>query len=163
MTEKIAFIATGGTLEKTYNTAAGVLGFWEKRITDLLKITRHTLSVEVQQPLQIDSLEMNDTDRAKVFEACVASEKNRIVITHGTDRMPETASFLNKRIKNKTIVLTGAMVPYSVEKSDALFNIGTAMAFVQTLPKGVYIAMNGKIFEANKVAKNKKKGIFISI
>ena len=163
LSEKITLIATGGTLEKTYQPTKGEMGFEGSLLHRLLKVTRHTLPLEIVECMQIDSLEMTDAHREKIYAACIASKNELIIITHGTDTMPETASFLSGRIKDKTIILTGAMIPATVEKTDALFNIGTAMAFVQTLEKGIYIAMNGRIFKAGKVAKDKKRGIFITI
>jgi L-asparaginase len=108
----------------------------------------------------IDSLFMKDTHRKKILKACKDCPEKKIVITHGTDTMEITAKFLAKHIKNKTIVLTGAMVPYKFGSSDGMFNLGSAISFAQTLPSGVYAAMNGKIFSARKVHKNKKTGIF---
>jgi L-asparaginase len=111
----------------------------------------------------MDSLDMNEQDRHTIARACQDVPENRILITHGTDTMPETAALLAGLIKDKTIVLTGAMVPYKFGSSDGLFNLGSALAFVQTLPAGVYVAMNGKIFEAENVRKNKTRGEFEAI
>jgi L-asparaginase len=113
--------------------------------------------------MMMDSLDMNEQDRQTIAKACMDVSEKKILITHGTDTMPETAALLAGLIKDKTIVLTGAMVPYKFGSSDGLFNLGSALAFVQTLPPGVYVAMNGKIFEAENVRKNKAKGEFESI
>ena len=106
---------------------------------------------------------MTDEDREKILQSCKDCEEDKIIITHGTDTMVETAQVLGKNIKDKTIVLVGAMIPYNQEKSDALFNLGCAVSAVQILPKGVYIAMNGKIFSWDNVRKNKELGLFESI
>jgi L-asparaginase len=108
----------------------------------------------------VDSLEMSDEDRQIIITNCEKSEEDKIVITHGTDTMVETAKAISDKIKNKTIIITGAMVPYKFGSSDGLFNLGSALAFVQTLPKGVYISMNGKYFHADNVRKNKELGLF---
>lgn len=110
-----------------------------------------------------DSLSMNDADRKIILENCISADGDKIVITHGTDMMVATAKVLGKVIKNKTVVLTGAMIPYKFGSSDGLFNLGSALAFVQILPPGVYVSMNGKYFEWDKVQKNRKTGIFEEI
>jgi L-asparaginase len=110
--------------------------------------------------MMIDSLEMTDDDRELIAEHCTKSPEDKIIITHGTDTMAETAQLLSQRITHKTIVITGAMVPYKFGSSDGLFNLGSALAFVQTLPHGVYVAMNGRYFNANNVRKNKLTGEF---
>jgi L-asparaginase len=121
------------------------------------------VDIVIQTVLMKDSLEMNDTDREEILRACKESNESCLVITHGTDTMTLTAQHLATQIKDKTIVLLGAMIPYEFKKSDSLFNLGTAIAAVQCLPAGVYITMNGKIFNWDSVAKNKQKGVFESI
>ena len=113
--------------------------------------------------MMIDSLEMTDEDRSLIAHQCTQCEEDKIVITHGTDTMSETARLLAEKIKNKTIVLTGAMIPIKFGSSDGLFNLGSALAFAQTLPSGVYVAMNGRYFNWNNVRKNKQTGIFEEI
>ena len=129
----------------------------------MLRLGRCLLGVEIETLMMIDSLQMTDAGRRQILERCVAVPETRIVITHGTDTMAETAALLGPELKGKTVVLTGAMVPYTFGSSDGLFNLGTAMAFVQTLPEGVYVAMNGQYFSWQTVRKDKEKGIFESV
>jgi L-asparaginase len=129
----------------------------------MLRLGRSKLELEITTLMMMDSLDMNEQDRQTIAKACMDVSEKKILITHGTDTMPETAALLAGTIKDKTIVLTGAMVPYKFGSSDGLFNLGSALAFVQTLPPGVYVAMNGKIFEGENVRKNKAKGEFESI
>jgi L-asparaginase len=126
----------------------------------MLRLGRCRLHVEIRTLMMIDSLLMTDADRQLILEQCVRAEESRIVITHGTDSMEQTAAVLGKSITGKTVVLTGAMVPYQFGSSDGLFNLGTALAFVQTLPPGVYVAMNGRCFPWHSVRKNRELGIF---
>jgi L-asparaginase len=126
----------------------------------MLNLGRSRLDVEVRTLMMIDSLEMTEADRVIIAEQCMATPGSRIVITHGTDTMAETARFLEERVSGKTIVLTGAMIPYKFGSSDGLFNLGSALAFVQVLEAGVYVAMNGRCFAAGNVMKNKKTGSF---
>jgi L-asparaginase len=121
---------------------------------------RSKLELDISTLMMIDSLDMTEQDRKKIADACTSAKEDKIIITHGTDTMPVTAAILADQIKNKTIVLTGAMVPYKFGSSDGMFNLGSSLAFVQTLPHGVYVVMNGKCFYGNNVMKNKATGEF---
>ena len=156
----IRIFITGGTFDKEYNELNGQLYFNDTHMLDLLAMGRCRLDTEIRTLMMIDSLEMTEEDRELISYQCNNCEENQIVITHGTDTMSETASFLAKRVKNKTIVLFGAMIPIKFGSSDGLFNLGSALAFVQTLPPGVYVAMNGRYFNWNNVKKNRETGIF---
>jgi L-asparaginase len=156
----IRIFITGGTFDKEYNELTGQLYFNDSHLPEMLDLGRNLVSVEVRTLMMVDSLEMTDEDRDLVAEHCKKSKENKIIITHGTDTMAETAKLLAKKIKDKTIVITGAMIPYKFGSSDGLFNLGSAMAFVQTLPPGVYVAMNGRYFNADNVRKNKETGVF---
>jgi L-asparaginase len=158
--EPIRILVTGGTFDKEYNELTGELYFRETHAGDMLKLGRCLLDVEIETLMMIDSLQMTDNDRLHILNRCSAVPQKRLVITHGTDTMEQTAAVLGPALPEKTIVLTGAMVPYTFGSSDGLFNLGTAMAFVQTLTPGVYVAMNGRCFPWNAVRKNKKAGIF---
>ncbi|MFL5742308.1 MAG: asparaginase domain-containing protein [Flavisolibacter sp.] len=151
---------TGGTFDKEYNELNGQLYFKDSHLPEMLELGRNLISVEIRTLMMVDSLEMTDDDRELIAEHCLKSPEEKIIITHGTDTMANTAAVIAKKVKNKTIVLTGAMVPYKFGSSDGLFNLGSAMAFVQTLPAGVYVAMNGRFFNANNVRKNKETGEF---
>jgi L-asparaginase len=159
----IRIFVTGGTFDKEYDEIGGRLFFQDSHVSEMLKLGRCHLEVEVRTLMMIDSLEMTDSDRAIIVEQCRTAPEDRIVITHGTDTMAETARALQDAALSKTIVLTGAMVPYKFGSSDGLFNLGSALAFAQTLPSGVYVAMNGRFFAADRVRKNKKAGIFEEI
>ena len=126
----------------------------------MLKLGRCNLEVDVRTLMMIDSLQMTDEDRQIILQQCRSAPEGRIVITHGTDTMVETAGVLAAGVADKTIVLTGAMIPYKFGSSDGLFNLGSALAFAQTLPAGVYVAMNGRYFAWNRVRKNRKTGMF---
>jgi L-asparaginase len=158
--DPIRIIVTGGTFDKEYNELTGELFFKDTHIADMLRLGRCRLDVAVETPLMIDSLQMTEAQRRTILDRCIRAAERRIVITHGTDSMPETAAVLGQAVTGKTIVLTGAMVPYTFGSSDGIFNLGTALAFVQTLPPGVYVAMNGKCFAWNAVRKNRELGIF---
>lgn len=158
--EGIRILATGGTFDKEYDELTGELYFKDSHITDMLRLGRCHLKVEIRTLMMIDSLRMTDADRQSILEHCLRAEERRIVVTHGTDSMELTAAVLGKNVTGKTIVLTGAMVPYTFGSSDGLFNLGTALAFVQTLPEGVYVAMNGRCFDWRGVRKNRGLGIF---
>jgi L-asparaginase len=151
---------TGGTFDKEYNELDGKLFFKDTHLSEMLKLGRCKVPVEIRTLMLIDSLEMTDADRQIIVEQCRKCKEDRIVITHGTDTMEETARVLGKSITDKTIILTGAMVPYKFGSSDGLFNLGSALAFAETLPRGVYIAMNGRCFMWDNVKKNKKTGEF---
>jgi L-asparaginase len=161
--EPIRILVTGGTFDKEYNELTGELFFKGTHTGDMLRLGRCLLGVEIETLMMIDSLQMTDAGRRQILERCVAVPETRIVISHGTDTMAETAALLGPELKGKTVVLTGAMVPYTFGSSDGLFNLGTAMAFVQTLPEGVYVAMNGQYFSWQTVRKDKEKGIFESV
>ena len=157
---KIRVLVTGGTFDKEYNELEGRLYFKDTHLPEMLTLGRCKVDVEVRTLMLIDSLDMTHTDRELILEQCRKAKETRIVITHGTDTMEETARELGKSITDKTIVLTGAMVPYKFGSSDGLFNLGSALAFAQTLPPGVYIAMNGQYFQWDNVQKNRKTGLF---
>jgi L-asparaginase len=158
--DPIRIIVTGGTFDKEYNELTGELFFKDTHIADMLRLGRCRLDVTVETLLMIDSLQMTAAQRQAILDRCTRAAEDRIVITHGTDSMPETAAALGKSVSGKTIVLTGAMVPYTFGSSDGIFNLGTALAFVQTLAPGVYVAMNGKCFAWDSVRKNRELGIF---
>ncbi len=160
---KIDIFVTGGTFDKQYNELDGELLFRGTRLPEMLKQGRCTLDVEIRILMMVDSMSMTDADRNIVLENCKAAPGDRIVIIHGTDRMVETARVLAESIHDKTIVLSGAMIPFMFAGSDSLFNLGSSLAFVQTLPHGVYIAMNGKYFHWDNVRKNREKGEFEKI
>ncbi len=160
--EPIRILVTGGTFDKEYNELTGELFFQHTHAPDMLKLGRCELEVEIETLMMIDSLQMTAEDRARILERCVAASERRIVITHGTDTMEQTAAVLGANLIGKTVVLTGAMVPYTFGSSDGMFNLGTALAFVQTLPEGVYVAMNGRYFPWNAVTKNRELGVFES-
>ena len=157
---QIRLFVTGGTFDKEYNELNGKLFFEDTHIPEMLDLGRCKLDVNMRTLMMIDSLEMTADDRAIIVHNCLQCEEDKIVITHGTDTMVETAAMLAAAITDKTIVLTGAMIPYKFGSSDGLFNLGAALAFVQTLPNGVFIAMNGYYFPWNNVRKNKELGLF---
>jgi L-asparaginase len=161
--ENIRILATGGTFDKEYNELTGELYFKNTHIGDMLRLGRSHLAVEVETLMMIDSLEMTDADRDLILRRCLEVPEDRIVITHGTDTMEQTAAVLGPRVTGKTIVLTGAMVPYTFGSSDGMFNLGTALAFVQALGPGVYVAMNGRCFRWDSVRKNREIGVFESV
>ena len=163
MENEIKVFITGGTFDKEYNELNGSLYFKETHLNEMLQLGRSRLALTTETLMMKDSLEFNEGDRELIAKSCAASKSNKIVITHGTDTMTETALYLQKNCQDKTIVLTGAMVPYKFGSSDGLFNLGSALAFVQVLPAGVYIAMNGKYFEAGAVKKNTDKGEFVAL
>jgi L-asparaginase len=159
----IRIFITGGTFDKEYNELNGQLYFKDTHILELLKLGRCRVDVDIRTLMMVDSLEMTDDDRQLIAHQCQNSEEDQIIITHGTDTMAETAAVLAKETIDKTIVLTGAMIPYKFGSSDGLFNLGSALAFVQALPKGVYVAMNGRYFTWDNVRKNKQTGGFEEI
>lgn len=162
-TESIRVIVTGGTFDKHYDEIKGELTFRESHLPEILTRARVKVPVTVEMNQLIDSLQMQDANRASVLLSCRNSLERWIIITHGTDTMTTTASLLGKEALDKTIVFTGAMVPYQVLDSDALFNFGTAFSAVQLLPRGVYIAMNGRVLLWDNVRKNKTLGVFEEI
>jgi L-asparaginase len=151
---------TGGTFDKEYNEITGQLYFKDTHMHDLLEMGRCHVAVEIRTLMMIDSLEMTDEDRELIVHQCIQCDEDKIVITHGTDTMADTAKVLAQKIKDKTIVLTGAMIPIKFGSSDGLFNLGSALAFAQSLPAGVYVAMNGRFFHWDNVRKNKQTGMF---
>jgi len=156
----IRIFITGGTFDKEYNELNGELFFKETHMHDLLELGRNKTPVVITTLMMIDSLEMTDKDREWIVYQCNQAAEDKIIITHGTDTMAETAKVLAKNINNKTIVLTGAMIPIKFGSSDGLFNLGSALAFVQTLTHGIYVAMNGRYFNWDNVRKNKLTGRF---
>lgn len=156
----IRILVTGGTFDKEYNERNGQLFFKDTHVAEMLRLGRSHVEVTIRTVMMIDSLEMTDADRALIVQNCVHSEDDRIVITHGTDTMTETAAAVARAVSGKTVVLTGAMIPYAFGSSDGLFNLGSALSFVQVLPPGVYIAMNGKCFPWDRVRKNRERGEF---
>ena len=159
----IRILVTGGTFDKEYNEFDGTLFFKDTHINELLALGRCKIDFSVRTLMMIDSLDMTEEDRKKIADACTSAKEDKIIITHGTDTMPVTAAILADQIKNKTIVLTGAMIPYKFGSSDGLFNLGSSIAFVQTLPAGVYVVMNGQYFKAGQVKKNKQTGSFEAV
>ncbi len=156
----IKLFVTGGTFDKEYNELNGQLFFKDSHINEILKLGRSRLELSVRTLMLIDSLDMTDADRKIILENCLQCEEDKIVITHGTDTMTETAQYLSNKIPGKTVVITGAMIPYKFGSSDGLFNMGSALAFVQSLPAGIYIAMNGRYYDWNNCKKNKQTGFF---
>jgi L-asparaginase len=156
----IRIFVTGGTFDKEYNELNGELFFKDTHLPEMLKLGRSRVNVDIKTLMMIDSLQMTDADREMIVQNCIETESQNIVITHGTDTMVETAKKLAGRIPNKTIVITGAMIPYKFGSSDGLFNLGSALAFVQALPAGVYVAMNGRWFNWDNVWKNRETGRF---
>ena len=158
----IRVFITGGTFDKSYDEIEGRLDFKDTHIQEMLRLGRCRVPVEVRTLMMIDSLEMTDALRQLILQSCRSAGEERIVITHGTDTMTDTARVLGEARLPKTIVLTGAMVPYAFGSSDGLFNLGSALSFVQALPRGVYVAMNGRCFAWDDVAKNRELGVFES-
>ena len=156
----IKLIITGGTIDKNYDELTGELSFPETHLPAMLKQARCTAEINMQQLMLKDSLEMTDSDREEIKQNCIATKAQQIIITHGTDTMVETAKHLALLIKDKTIVLVGAMIPYTINNSDALFNLGCAVTAVQLLPAGIYITMNGKVFAWDNVVKDTQAGEF---
>lgn len=156
----IRIFITGGTFDKEYNELNGELFFKDSHLKEMLALGRCKVDTEHRTLMMIDSLYLTDKDREMIADNCARCEENQIIITHGTDTMVETAKVIAEKVKDKTIVMTGAMIPYKFGSSDGLFNLGGAVAFVQTLPPGVYIAMNGRYFLWDNCRKNKKAGVF---
>jgi L-asparaginase len=159
----IRIFVTGGTFDKEYNEITGHLFFKDTHLPEMLRLGRSRVEVWIDTLMMIDSLDMTDADRDLIAERCMQAEESLVVITHGTDTMAQTARLLASRVIGKTIVLTGAMIPYKFGSSDGLFNLGSALAFVQTLQPGVYVAMNGRIFNWDNVRKNRESGEFEEI
>ena len=161
MTLKI--LITGGTFDKEYDEIKGSLYFKETHMAEILELGRSRVDVNIEKLMLIDSLDMTPNQRELIVSKCIDSDEDQIVITHGTDTMTITGKMLAEKKMDKTIILTGAMIPYKFGSSDGLFNLGGAIAYAQSLPSGVYIAMNGQFFEWDKVEKNREKGVFESI
>ena len=156
----IRIFVTGGTFDKTYDEIHGRLAFQDTHLPEMLRLGRAGVEVCIRTLMMVDSLEMTDDDREVIVSHCAQASETCIVVTHGTDTMVETAAALARGVTGKTIVLTGAMIPYAFGSSDGLFNLGSALSFVQILPPGVYIAMNGQHFRWDGVRKNKDTGVF---
>ena len=159
----IRIFVTGGTFDKEYDELTGELFFKKTHLREMLELGRSKIDFNISTLMMKDSLEMDDNDRAVIVDNCSKAVENSIIITHGTDTMVRTAKLIAKQVMDKTIVLTGAMIPYKFGSSDGLFNLGAAIGYVQSLSKGVYVSMNGKCFNHNKVEKNKETGEFIPI
>ena len=157
---KMRLLVTGGTFDKEYNELSGEMYFKDTHSREMLRLGRCHLDLEVRMLMMIDSLEMTDAHREVIHQHCVEASGERIVITHGTDTMEVTARYLGERLHDQTIVLTGAMVPYTFGSSDGLFNLGSALAFAQSMPSGVYVAMNGRCFDWHNVRKDRATGRF---
>ena len=160
MSEPIRLFVTGGTFDKEYDEIRGRLFFADTHLPDMLQMGRCRLDVEVRTLMMIDSLEMSEADRDLIAHNCAEAPERHIVITHGTDTMVATAKVLAARVRDKTIVLTGAMIPIAFGSSDGLFNLGGALTAVQVLSPGVYITMNGRVFPWDNVRKNRDTGVF---
>ncbi|MDP3543688.1 MAG: asparaginase domain-containing protein [Elusimicrobiota bacterium] len=153
-------VVTGGTFDKEYDELRGTLSFGKTHLPEMLKLGRCLLKTRVQRLMMKDSLFMTAADRGKILAACRKAPESRIVVTHGTDTMAETAAVLGPGLRGKTVVLTGAMRPYRFGSSDGLFNLGSALSFAQALPPGVYVAMNGLVFTWDDVRKDRRRGVF---
>lgn len=159
----IRLFVTGGTFDKEYNELNGTLFFKDTHLKEMLNLGRCKTAIDIRTLMMMDSIEMTDEDRDLIAQNCSKSEYDKIIVTHGTDTMVETAAVIASKVKGKTVVLTGAMIPYKFGSSDGLFNLGAAIAYVQTLPHGVYVAMNGRFFNWNNCRKNKLVGEFEEI
>ncbi len=159
----IRILVTGGTFDKEYDELTGRLFFKDTHIQEMLRLGRCRVPVTVETLMMIDSLEMTAADRETIVRRCREAPEKWIVITHGTDTMVETAAALAAAATGKTIVLTGAMVPWAFGSSDGLFNLGSALSFVQSLPAGVYVAMNGRWFAWDNVQKDRATGVFEAV
>jgi L-asparaginase len=162
--KNIRILVTGGTFDKQYDELTGRLFFRDTHLPDMLARGRCRLALAIETVMMIDSLELDDHGRGRIVERARACEESAIVVTHGTDTMVQTGRVLaGAALGRKTIVLTGAMVPYAFGSSDGLFNLGSALSFVQVLPPGVYLAMNGQHFSWNAVRKNTASGYFEAV
>lgn len=159
--DQIQVFVTGGTFDKEYNFITGELYFKDTHLSDMFLRGRCTLDIDIKTLMMVDSLEMTDADREIIVHNCKNCKSNKVIITHGTDTMVDTAAYIAKNKVEKTIVITGAMIPYAFgNSSDGFFNLGSALAFVQALPVGIYIVMNGRYFEWDAVKKNRTTGYF---
>jgi L-asparaginase len=169
MISTLRIFVTGGTFDKTYDEIRGTLTFGETHLSEMLRLGRSRVEVAIQSLMMKDSLDMSDADRTLIIRSCSECEESRVVITHGTDTMVATARAIagaapaTPGLAGKTVVLTGAMIPYAFGSSDGLFNLGSALSFAQVLPPGVYIAMNGQYFAWNRVQKNRETGVFEAV
>ena len=157
---QIRIVVTGGTFDKEYDELTGKLFFRDTHVQEMLRLGRARLDLSIDTAMMIDSLDMDDAGRARIVERCRAARERAIVVTHGTDTMVDTGRALAAAALDKTVVLTGAMVPYAFGSSDGLFNLGSALSFVQVLPPGVYVAMNGRHFRWDAVRKDRTTGTF---
>jgi L-asparaginase len=157
---QIKILVTGGTIDKVYNELTGELTFGASNLDEMLERSRSTMDIDSEVLFLKDSLDINDEDRNLILSKCLECSEDRVVVTHGTDTMVQTAKLLGDQIKNKVIILFGSMIPHSINNSDALFNLGVVLNAVQNKTNGVYIAMNGQVFDFDKVEKNKALGIF---
>jgi L-asparaginase len=156
----IKLLVTGGTFDKEYDEINGRLFFKDTHVQEMLRLGRCSIDVDVRTLMMIDSLDMTQADRELILRSVISATEERIIITHGTDTMAETAKVLGPVVQDKTVILTGAMIPYKFGSSDGLFNLGSAMAFVQSLKPGTYVAMNGRYFDWNNVRKDRDTGLF---
>ena len=163
MIVELKILITGGTFDKEYDEITGELYFKDTHMSEILELGRSKVGVKIEKLMLVDSLDMKKSHRQLILNKCKNSRETQIVITHGTDTMTKTAKIIAKKKIKKTIVLTGAMIPYKFGSSDGLFNLGGAIAYAQSLPNGVYVAMNGQCFEWDKVEKNLKTGVFEKI
>ena len=160
MAAALRIFVTGGTFDKEYDEINGKLFFKDSHVSEMLRLGRNQVAVDIRTLMMIDSLEMTDDDRALILKNCQSAQEERLVVTHGTDTMAQTARMIGQAKLSKTIVLTGAMIPYAFGSSDGLFNLGAAMAYAQTLPPGTYVAMNGRYFNWDNVEKDAQIGRF---
>jgi len=156
----IRVLVTGGTFDKTYDEIRGRLSFGDTHLPEMLRLGRSRVELTIETLMMIDSLDMTDADRASIVRRCAECPETRIVVTHGTDTMVETARALAAGVSGKSVVLTGAMIPYAFGSSDGMFNLGSALSFAQVLPHGIYVAMNGQCFRWDAVRKNRETGVF---
>jgi L-asparaginase len=163
VSEPIRVFVTGGTFDKEYDEIGGRLYFKHTHLPEMLRLARCRLEVRLETLMMMDSLELTDADRGRIVESCRRCVEARIVVTHGTDTMADTARALHAAAVGKTVVLTGAMVPYAFGSSDGLFNLGSALSFAQVLPPGVYVAMNGRCLPGEHVRKDRQTGIFEAV
>src|SRR5687767_2466278 len=159
----IRIFVTGGTFDKTYDEIGGRLSFRDTHLHEMLRLGRSRVDVSIRTLMMVDSLDMTDADRDVIVRNCVQCNESRILVTHGTDTMVETARALAAGIAGKTVVLTGAMIPYAFGSSDGLFNLGSALSFAQVLAPGIYVAMNGQHFAWDRVRKNRETGVFEAV
>lgn len=160
MSSGIRIFVTGGTFDKEYDEVRGALFFKDTHLPEMLELARSRLAVSIRTLMMVDSLKMTSEERELIVHQCRTADEDRIVITHGTDTMVDTAAALAAAVEGKTIVLTGAMVPFAFGSSDGLFNLGSALSLVQALKPGVYVAMNGRWFPWDNVRKNRDSGVF---